>query len=769
MKLVDRAAQSPTSLSTTVGAIGLLVLLAGGLASAQHAPRCADPPGPLVTDTAVYQTPDIPEPAARSPYRDSVFGTCQMRVTDRLTDLPELGEGLKNEYSRVQAFNADESLVMVRGTAGNWYLYDVATLAFVRQVPIVIDPRWDANDPDLVYYADGTALMRYDLASDQASVVHDFAPDLPQHDLTMVWTRGEGSPSFDGRTWGLMAQDQEWNTVALVTYDQQVDEVLATRDLPPGTSVDSVTISPLGTYLLAFFDTYCDHGALGDDANPCGLMVYDRDLTNGRGLLRIVGHSDTALDAGGREVLVYQDIDTDTISMLDLGSGVVTELWPVDFSHTAVGLHFSGRASRLPGWALVSTYNGGYPVDFTWMDDQVFAVELEAGGRVARFAHSHSLVDEGQEHDYWAEPQASVSRDFTRIVFASNWGRTGTDQVEMHMVELPVGWSGAAPGCTLGCTASVPSTATLGAPVSFAATVEASGCSGQPAFDWDFGDGGAHSGAQTTSHTYAAVGSYPWTMTATVDAVTCQRSGTLVVDQQPPHASSWLIPAVVHAPGLEGTRWRTTVTVVNDSAQPATVLLSFYPSGGGDPLDLERALPAAGTAQWPDILVSAFGYDPEASVQGIVGLGGDVPLVATSRTYTEAAGGTFGQYLPAVAATEGLGAGEVGVLANLTRGDAYRTNVGVLNLGGDTVTVRLTARSEDGEQIGDVVTHSVPASRYWQANDFLGPSWADAGDRTIAYATVEVEGQEGRIWAYASVVDNGTGDPTTIPVLRSAR
>ena len=36
-------------------------------------------------------------------------------------------------------------------------------------------------------------------------------------------------------------------------------------------------------------------------------MVYDRNLQNGRGLLRIVGHSDTALDAEGREVFVYQD------------------------------------------------------------------------------------------------------------------------------------------------------------------------------------------------------------------------------------------------------------------------------------------------------------------------------------------------------------------------------------------------------------------------------------------------------------------------------
>jgi hypothetical protein len=49
-------------------------------------------------------------------------------------------------------------------------------------------------------------------------------------------------------------------------------------------------------------------------------------------------------------------------------------------------------------------------------------------------------VDEAQEHDYWAEPQASASADFTRVVFTTNWGRSGTDEVEMMLIALPVGW-----------------------------------------------------------------------------------------------------------------------------------------------------------------------------------------------------------------------------------------------------------------------------------------------------------------------------------------
>ena len=255
--------------------------------------------------------------------------------------------------------------------------------------------------------------MAYNVQSGEQRVVHDFAADFPGQSLAAVWTRYEGSPSLDGRYWGLMAADQNWVTVAFLVYDLQADRV-TTRDMRgvPGVEegIDHVTISPLGNYFLASFDHYCEPGQLGDDAHPCGLMVYDRDLKNGRGLLRIVGHSDTALDAQGREVVVYQDIDTDNISMLDLATGAVTPAladrlqphvdWPallgarLQPARLGAGLHLRRR-----------------PGAYTWMDDQVFAIELKPGGRVVRLAHTHSLVDENQEHDYWAEPHASVNPD----------------------------------------------------------------------------------------------------------------------------------------------------------------------------------------------------------------------------------------------------------------------------------------------------------------------------------------------------------------------
>jgi hypothetical protein len=285
--------------------------------------------------------------------------------------------------------------------------------------------------------------LAYDLQRGESEVIHEFAPDVPGQSLAAVWTGYEGRPSMDTRYWGLMAEDEAWLPAAFLVYDRAEDRVTV-RDVHrlPGIEedVDHVTISPLGTYFLASFDRACEEGTLGSDGAPCGLMVYGRDLREGRGLLRVIGHYDVALDAAGRETVVYQDIDTDQIAMVDLESGDVTPLWAIDFSHTPIGLHFSGLGYGRPGWAVVSTYSGGYPKAYTWMDDQVFLVELRAGGGVVRLAHTHSKVDEEMEHDYWAEPHATTNRDLTRVLFTSNWGRSGTEGVEMYMIELSRDW-----------------------------------------------------------------------------------------------------------------------------------------------------------------------------------------------------------------------------------------------------------------------------------------------------------------------------------------
>jgi len=77
--------------------------------------------------------------------------------------------------------------------------------------------------------------------------------------------------------------------------------------------------------------------------------------------------------------------------------------------------------------------------------------------------------------------------------------------------------------------------------------------------------------------------------------------------------------------------------------------------------------------------------------------------------------------------------------------------------------IRVALVDPQGSPAGGEVMISVPAGSWLQRSDILGA--AGAGDRDLVYAIVEPSMACGPVWAYGSVVDNSTGDPTTIPVL----
>lgn len=403
--------------------------------------QCPENQALFVTDRLIFQEVPVEKPARGEVFLDAVYGACLVRVTDHLVDLPGYDDevGLKNEYSRVQSFNADDSLIMVRSTEADYLLYDARSLERLGQLPPLGEPRWSNLDPHLIYHLEELKLRAYDVSNGVDALVHDFSDLFTAQRISALWTRWEGRQSSDDRYWAFMAEDQDWNAAAFLVYDLVNDRIVGFREVDPPADVDNVTISPLGSYFIAQFEP-CQHGSMGSLISPCGLMVYNQSLQDGRGYLRIIGHADTALDALSREVFVFQDIDTDSISMLDMETGEKTDLLPIDFSFCAgCGVHFSGLGYLLPGWTLVSYFDGDAATRM-WMDDHIFAVKLARGGKVVRFAQHHSLVDPRQKHDYWAEPHASVNRDFTRILFTSNWNSSGDSGVDMYMVILPPDW-----------------------------------------------------------------------------------------------------------------------------------------------------------------------------------------------------------------------------------------------------------------------------------------------------------------------------------------
>jgi PKD repeat protein len=317
--------------------------------------------------------------------------------------------------------------------------------------------------------------------------------------------------------------------------------------------------------------------------------------------------------------------------------------------------------------------------------------------------------------------------------------------------------------CTLSCTAAGPANAIVGTAVAFQATATLSGCAGGATYAWSFGDGAAGSSLQNPSHAYSSAGVFPFTLTVSADGQACTRSGSVTVSAAPPPPRYvYVVPAVTHAPGLLGTTWRSDVAAVNLGGAAASLTFTFVPASG-DTLTRPATLSSSGIREFADVLSSLFGFAASASSSGALQVASDQPLLIASRTFNLGTAGTYGGYIPAVAASSGgVVQGQTGYLPQLRKGPSYRTNVGVTNLGAATANVAIRLRGAGGSPVGSETLLTVPAGGFLQATDIFATS--GAGDQEIAYATVEVRTPGGRFWAYASVIDNATGDPTIVPL-----
>lgn len=231
-----------------------------------------------------------------------------------------------------------------------------------------------------------------------------------------------------------------------------------------------------------------------------------------------------------------------------------------------------------------------------------------------------------------------------------------------------------------------------------------------------------------------------------------------VADAAGPTPVVAVVPAVAHLAGAGGTPWRTTVSVVNRSGAPTELTLGFL---GDVPLaDATVELGPGESQVWRDVLVDALGLDPGASASGVLVLRSTAALAATARTFAEGASGTYGQQLPALGPDDGFGPGDAAVLPLVVRSDTAYSNLGAVNLGSEACRAVIQPRRQDGTAAGGLIALDLAAGEWRQLFDPLADIAPFEG-----WADVTVSAPECRAWAYASVIDAGTRDPTTVGVV----
>ncbi len=409
----------------------LLLLLGAAAAFAQSAP------GPTTGVCRDFYTPSYspvvgevsapykasPRPAKGVALRDPFFGTCVVRATDHA---PEPPTGFaRNDYSRRQAFNADNSRFIVYAFNGAWHLYDANTLAHLRVLNGPAgdaEPQWHPTDPTKLYYLPtngGMRLFLLDVNTNVTTTAADFTGKLPWASVARIWTKSEGGPSADARYWCFQAENTNFGILGVFTYDLQTQTVLGTRAM--SARPDHLSMSASGR-----------HCVVSNLDGAGGTVAWNRTFTSSRQLHGTSEHSDLGLNRSGEDIFIFVDYQSQAgdLVMVNLDTGVRTTLFRTYIDRSATAYHVSAKNFDAPGWMLLSTY--AYSGPERWLHERIMAVEMKADPTIIHLAHHQSRAN-----GYWTEPHATVNRNFTRVLFTSNWGSTSDLDVDAYMIQLP--------------------------------------------------------------------------------------------------------------------------------------------------------------------------------------------------------------------------------------------------------------------------------------------------------------------------------------------
>lgn len=247
-----------------------------------------------------------------------------------------------------------------------------------------------------------------------------------------------------------------------------------------------------------------------------------------------------------------------------------------------------------------------------------------------------------------------------------------------------------------------------------------------------------------------------WPFASVVDNASGDATTMLPVLSGETTASGWF-PVVARLPGVAGTVWRTALTVLNPSQGLARVTLRILVEGGAERQEAVE-IAAGDQRRWDDLLEEVFGL---TNAVGPLEFQADRPVAVTARVFNQTAAGTFGQSVPVVTDAASLPEGATAVMPFLRQG-AFRSNVDVFNAGATEARVRL-ALFADGSSAGASLL-TVPARRRLRIDQvFLRRAGLDSVANGFAFVSVE----SGTAVSFTgSVVDQATGDPTTVVARR---
>lgn len=395
--------------------------------------------------------PSPPMPNWGGTYTDPTWGTTTQRVNlhQCIVDATHTSacstRNIMPDYSKQQAWNVDGAKMLLLDDMAWYHVYDASTLKDLGRISDAKglccdhDVRWSNSEANIIYYVTGLSLMSYNVSTHALNTVHTFSCSDGTHTGTKFGNGDEGNPSNDDRYWAGVCSYYDgayFATISAITYDRVTDTVLANipaAQLCGGACIgfsksdliNWVGMSPSGKYTIVQWNKSSNIEA--NYIRPMGTEIFDQQLTYQGKLCAANPHSDVGYDVNGNEVIVIAGCDLTyqprmmTVTQLD--TRIQTKiLWPSTWANDAL-YHISMRATNgsARGWALISTAVSANTQGRGWGASEMVAVQIDTtknGNQTwRRVGRAFSIRDT----QYYAEPHAVPNRDFTKVLWGSDW------------------------------------------------------------------------------------------------------------------------------------------------------------------------------------------------------------------------------------------------------------------------------------------------------------------------------------------------------------